>query len=113
MARYVLKPCSVRGTRIVVSRNESDLVLTWAELCVKLAPSKSPRALSILSVLTPSSFVGVVRTPRGPGLFLYADPQRKGNLRPLVKKDAGFPSRVLEVYWVDSVTEESSLVELT
>lgn len=114
MARFVLKPCKLREEWLVPVKDEQPLVLSWRELCKKLAPSGDVKALSALRLLQVNSYVGLTKT-RGQGEqvgnFVLTNQDRSGHLKRVMDKDHSFASRLIEVYRVEEVAWDAKLVE--
>lgn len=112
MAKFLLRPCKVRGGHIVDSKDEA-VEMDWDALCKKLAPSKDRQALMNLRTLQIGAFVGLSTNTRlrRVGNFVLLNQDRSGNLRWILKKDPEFERRVLEVYRVEDVRWDSKVVE--
>lgn len=114
MARFVLQPCKLREEWLVPVKDVAPLVLSWRELCKKLAPSGDVKALSALRLLQTNSYVGLTRTRSSdptPRNFVLTNPDRSGYLKRVMDKDASFSSRLIEVYRVEEVEWDAKLVE--
>jgi hypothetical protein len=113
MARFVLQPCRFREGWLVPVKDESPLVVDWRELSARFAPSKEPRALSVLRLLQTGAYLGLVKGPRGPSNFVVVNPDRSGNITKIVKRDPSFAGRLISAYRVDEVQwADGAMVEL-
>lgn len=114
MARFILQPCKLRDEWLVPVKDEPPIVLSWKELCNKLAPSGDVKALSHLRLLQVNSFVGLTRTRNANGQlgnFILTNVDRSGHLKRVMDKDPTFSSRLVEVYRVEELSWDAKMVE--
>lgn len=113
MASFRLQPCKLRENWLVPTK-EPAIVLSWSELCAKLAPSKDERALKALRLLQIGAFVGLSsRSGNIPSNFVLLNPDRSGNVKGVLKQDPTFATRLVEVYLVEEAQWDSKVVEFS
>jgi len=113
MSRFVLQPCKVRQDRVVPLK-EPPLELDGPQLVRRLAPSGSQKELLQLRTARPGSFVGRCRGSRTgrPVLFTVWNPDRSNRIGWLLKRDAAFPGRILEIYRLAEVDWGTRFTEI-
>ena len=113
MARFLLQPCKVREDRVVPTA-EPPLELDGRQLIEKLAPAKIPEELRRLRAARLGSFVGRCKGSRTGRdvLFTVWNPDRSNRIGWLLKTDAAFPERVLEIYKLVELDWGSRFVEI-
>jgi hypothetical protein len=116
VASFRLQPCKLREQWLVPSK-EPAFVLSWPELCAKLAPSKDERALRALQLIQIGSYVGLVSRPPKmvagpPSNFVLLNHDRSGNLGAVLSKDPTLGPRLVEVYRVEEVQWDARVVEI-
>lgn len=111
MASFRLQLCKLREKWLVPTKDPA-IVLSWPELCAKLAPSKDERALKALRLLQIGAFVGLSsRSGNVPSNFVLLNPDRSGSVKRVLSQDPTFATRLLEVYLVEEAQWDSKITE--
>lgn len=117
MFTAVLRPCYVRGTKVVVNRKASEETFSSEEVIQKFFPRRPnesldfyKRRLKSLRSLRIGSFFGTLRDPRR-GLIAFilrGSEPRDNNFKHFSQKNPRFLPSIEEVYRVESIEWEAS-----
>jgi len=113
MASFVLKPCKVRGSKIVQDRAQETIEVDWNELRRLLAPTSSPQSLRVLAQAQTGAFVGLLRSGRFLTNFLLVNPDQSGNISTQLHQNPYFADRIERVYHIVEADLDSSFLEMT
>jgi len=107
MAKYTLQPCTLRLDRILPV-DAPPVVFTLEEMRKRFAPSAQPGALTSIAALRPTAFFGLVRDETGtPRTFIIFNPTRDNRISWLLRRDARFGDRLIELYRVERVERDA------
>jgi hypothetical protein len=110
----VLQPCHLREGKFAPIKGSEPVEFDWAALVRALAPSQELAALKTLRAIRPGAYVGTTKdlvTKDKIRNFLLLNQDRSAKLTWILKKDPQFEARLLEVFRVDVVQWESTIVE--
>jgi len=112
MAKFVLQPCKIRGDRVVPTK-DPPVELDGRQLIAKLAPNRLPHNLLRLRQARLGSFIGRCKGSRSGRevLFTVWNPDRSNKIGWLLKQDAAFPDRLIEIYRLVEADWGSRFVE--
>jgi hypothetical protein len=104
VSRFVLRPCKIREDRVVVTEKD-PLVLNARELVTKFSPRRLQRELMALKNARLNSFIGLCKGSRSGQTvpFIIWNQDRSNKIRWLLKRDAAFPDRLLEIYRLEEI----------
>jgi hypothetical protein len=116
MAKFVLKVCKIRGTKISVVRDQEPKELDWAGLCELVKPEdpKQEYLLSNLRYLRSGYFVGTTKGSKSQKLvpFVLKSPDGRPDLQWLSKTDPEAADRIQSIYLVDLAEWDGKFQEL-
>lgn len=100
--KVLLLPCKIRVDRFVPQKGTEAVSFLWSELVAKFAPTATVQATQSLRKLTPGTFVGLKTNGTN---FIFRNPDGSNSIAFLLKQDAAFPSKIKEVWRVESVSD--------
>ena len=115
MAKFTLTKCKLREDKFVKEAAFDSFSTDWDQLVERLAPSKTKEALMNLRQLQPGAFVGLARDKNNPENirnFVLLNTDRSAKLDWVLKKDPSFEDRLIEVYKVEHVQLDATVLEM-
>lgn len=114
MAKIVMLPCKLREDRLVPEKDAEAVSFTELEVLSRFRlDGRKAQDQNILRMLVPAAYIGLVssRKTGSPVRFYVRNHDLSGDISWVIASDASFPSRLLEVWLVESATWESRMIE--
>lgn len=110
MSRYLLQKCHIRDGEFVSSK-DTPQEFDWKQLHERFAPSGRREELMKLRLLRHHAYVGLTNGRHGTLNFVLVNPDMSGRIDWILSKDSSFEGRLIEVFRVEELDLDFSLVE--
>lgn len=113
VSKFVLKPARLLQTRLVPSKDEKAIELSFPELVTYFARADRGEGMKLCG-LRQGMYVGLTNSAKMPGrkiIFVLYNENRTGNVDFVLKNDPSFSTRLLEAYRVEEASYDGVITE--